>query len=138
MPSFVYSCATTMNPVTHKRLTLALSLICLGLLVLGGCLFWNYAFLKIHVAFAEGQTRIFAAMREQARHSDPRGAAGCLQYVVNYYPSGTRQTTGSQLDRIVERDRAQAVEEIIASLRVKTGQDLGTDPSPWILKYWSK
>ena len=124
-----------MNPPTHKRLTIALGLDCLGSLVLCGCLYWNYGWLKVHVALASEQTQIFDEMRTKAAQSSPAGAAGCLQYVVNYYPSGSKQETGSRLDRIVERERTLAVRDIIAYLRVKTGQDLGENPNAWIRKY---
>jgi hypothetical protein len=127
-----------MNPPSYKRLTIALGLGCLGFLVLCGCLFWNHGWLKIHVAFASDQTQIFDEMRTRALQSDPAGAAGCLQYVVNYYPSGSKQETGSRLDRIVERERAFAVRAIIAHLRAKTGQDLGENPDAWMQKYAPK
>ena len=103
--------------------------------MLCGCPYWNYGWLKIHVAFASEQTQIFDEMRTKAMQSDPAGAAGCLQCVVNYYPSGSKQETGSRLDRIVERERTLAVREIIAHLRVKTNQDLGENPDVWIQKY---
>ncbi|MGO8926236.1 MAG: hypothetical protein ACLQU3_05015 [Limisphaerales bacterium] len=127
-----------MGTSTYKRLTIALGVACVGLLVLCACLFWSYGWLKIHVAFASGQTQIFDEMRTKALQSDPAGAAGCLQYVVNYYPSGSKQETGSRLDRIVERERTLAVRDIIAHLRVKTGQDLGENPDAWIQKYTTK
>jgi len=91
--------------------------------------------LKVHVAFASEQVHIFDEMRDQALHSDASGAAGCLEYVVSYYPSGTKQEPGSRLDRMVETARSQSVREILAYLRTKTGEDLGNDPEAWIKKY---
>ena len=118
-----------------KRLTIALGIICAGLLVLCGCLFWSYGWLKIQVAFASEQTQIFEDMRAKALQSDPAEAVGYLKYVVWYYPSGSKQDVGSRLDRIVERERALAVREIIAYLRTNTGEDLGEGPEAWIQKY---
>ncbi len=106
--------------------------------MLYGCLFWSYGWLKIRVAFASEQTQIFEEMRTQALQSDATGAAGCLEYVVGYYPSGSKQETGSRLDRMVERERALAVRDIVAYLRTKTGQDLGESPEAWIQKYAKK
>jgi hypothetical protein len=63
------------------------------------------------------------------------GAAESLQYVVGYYPSGSKQETGSRLDRMVEQERALATRDIIAYLRSKTGEDLGERPEAWIQKY---
>ena len=122
----------------YKRLTIALGVVCVGLLMLYGCLFWSYGWLKIRVAFASEQTQIFEEMRTQALQSDATGAAGCLEYVVGYYPSGSKQETGSRLDRMVERERALAVRDIVAYLRTKTGQDLGESPEAWIQKYAKK
>jgi hypothetical protein len=118
----------------YKRLTISLVLVCVGLLVLSGSLFWRYGWLKIQVAFASEQTHIFDEMRTRALESDATGAASCLEYVVFYYPSGTKQETGSRLDRIVERERGIAVRDIVAYLRTKTGEDLES-PEAWIQKY---
>jgi hypothetical protein len=87
----------------------------------------------IQTGLAEEQTAIFEQMRQKtaASHS---ADAGYLEYVVNYYPSGTKQVRGSRLDRIVELARQSAVREIIAILRTRTGYDLGDDPKPWIEK----
>ena len=50
----------------------------MGLLVLSSCLFWNYGWLKIHVAFASEQTQIFDEMRSEALQSDPATATSRL------------------------------------------------------------
>ena len=127
-----------MSITSYKRLTIALSLACVGLVVLSGYLFWNYASLDIHVRLASEQTKIFDEMRTRALQTDATGAAACLDYVVGYYPSGTKQETGSRLDRIVERERTLAVRDIVAHLRTKTGEDLGDNPEAWIQKYAKK
>lgn len=119
----------------YKRLTVVLAVLCGLLAVVSVSLFIGYAPLKLRLAFASEQVHIFDEMRDKALHSDASGAAGCLAYVVNYYPSGTKQESGSRLDRIVESARGQSVREILAHLRTKTGEDLGTDPESWIKKY---
>ena len=119
----------------YKRLTIVLGVLCCVLALVSVSLFIGYAPLKLRVALASKQVRIFDEMRDKALHSDPSGAAGCLEYVVNYYPSGTKQETGSRLDRMVETARGQSVREILAYLRTKTGEDLGTNPGSWINKY---
>lgn len=126
-----------MSILSYKRLTIGLAVGCVGLVVLYGSLFWSYGLLQINVAHANEQTEIFESMRTRALQSSPREAAGFLAYAVNYYPSGSKQKTGSRLDRIVERVRERAVQDIIAYLRIKTGQDLGDRPEPWITKYAS-
>lgn len=105
------------------------------LAILLGWQSWNHSRLKIEVAFAEEQTRIFEQMREQAKDSSPSGAADSLAYVVNYYPSGTKQHEGSRLDKVVERMRSSAIRDIIFQLRQKTGENLGEKPEAWIEKY---
>src|SRR5215831_4798936 len=114
-----------MSPAGYKRMTIILGVVCLCLLAWCGALLWNQGWLSIRVALASEQTRIFDEMRAKALKSDAAGAAGCLQYVVSYYPSGTKQETGSRLDQIVERERALAIRDIVAYLRTKTGDDLG-------------
>ena len=105
------------------------------LAILLGWQSWNHARLKIEVALAEEQTRIFEQMRQQAMEGEPSGAAESLAYVVNYYPSGTKQRQGSRLDKVVERMRSSAVRDIISQLCQKTGEDLGGKPEAWIEKY---
>jgi hypothetical protein len=39
-----------------------------------------------------------------------------LDYVANYYPSGSKQETGSRLDRMVERERLLAIRDIRSHL----------------------
>ena len=119
----------------HNKFTTALAILCVALLGISGLLFWNYGMLKIRVAFADEQTRIFDDMRATALRSDAKGAAQCLAYVVSYYPSGSKQETGSRLDTIVERERESAEREIINYLHAKTGENLGTSPDAWIRKY---
>jgi hypothetical protein len=124
-----------MSIITYKRFTIVLGVSFLILLFVSCGLFWNYTWLTIHVAFASEQTDIFEEMRTRALKTDVAEAAGCLQYTVFYYPSGTKQETGSRLDRIVERDRKNTVREIISYLRTKTDNDLGENPEAWIQKY---
>jgi hypothetical protein len=100
-------------------------------LALNAVLFWEYVRQKIEVAFASDQIEIFEAMRTRALQSDTIEAASSLEYAIRYYPSGSKQRTGSRLDKIVERERIKAARDIIAYLRQKTGQDLGEDPEKW-------
>ncbi len=53
----------------------------------------------------------------------------------NYYPSGTKQASGSRLDRIVERSRSLAELRIIQMLKVATGTELGEDVDAWIREF---
>jgi hypothetical protein len=71
-------------------------------------------------------------MRERSHTGGPKDAAECLAYVVAYYPSGTKQETGSALDEIVEASRKETVLCIINELRRKTGEDYGDKPELWI------
>ena len=124
-----------MSIAGYKRLTIGLCVISSAMLLLCGSLFWSHGWLTVRVAWAEEQTKIFAEMRTRALQADSAGAAGILDYVVGYYPSGSKQETGSRLDRIVERERALVVRDIIVHLRTKTGEDLGANPEAWIQKY---
>ena len=119
-----------------KRLAVGLGIICTALFV-GSCfLFWSYGYLYLQAAFADEQTQIFDEMRTRAlRSTSSPDIAGSLEYVVFYYPSGSKQRSGSKLDRVVERHRTAVVRDIIAHLRRTTGQDLGERPEPWIQKY---
>jgi len=124
-----------MSLASYKRITVVLGVMCLGLLVLTIARFVDYAPLEMRLVFASEQTQIFEEMRAKALKSGVAEAAGCLEYVANYYPSGTKQVTGARLDRMVERERAAAVRDIIAYLRKQTASDLGDAPQAWVEKY---
>jgi hypothetical protein len=99
------------------------------------------AMFSISIAFADEQTAIFEEMADKAATAlsqdppDVAEAIGCLQYVHHYYPSGTKQLSGSRLDQIVERSRTAAGQRIIEQLRAATGQDFGDEPDRWIDEY---
>lgn len=108
-------------------------------LALGIWTFLNGLWVRIWTGHAAEQMQIFEEMRVKALTAEsPAAAAAFLDYTVSYYPSGTKHTTGSRLDRMVEQARASAVREIIVELRKKTGEDLGDDPEAWIKKYGRK
>jgi hypothetical protein len=94
-----------------------------------------------HIALADEQTAIFEDMVNQASKvlsdSPPnvRQAVEYLQYAHHYYPSGTKQTTGTRLDRIVERCRNSSEQRIIELLRRAGAKDCGTDPEDWIKEH---
>jgi hypothetical protein len=120
-----------------KRLTISLQVVAALSAALAAWLAWGYFRLELEVSFADDQTAIFEEMRLQAWQGDAAAAAGCLRYVVGYYTSGTKQRAGSRLDRMVERERARAVKQIITRLRTLTGQDLGEEPDVWIQRFGS-
>jgi len=125
-----------MSIQTLKRLALVLGVLCAVLFVGSGFVFWSYGWLYVRAALADEQTQIFDEMRTQALQSTaPPDIASALEYVVIYYPSGTKQRAGSKLDRVVERHRTAVVRDIVAHLRRTTGQDLGESPETWIQKY---
>ncbi len=96
---------------------------------------------QIQIAFAAEQTAIFDQMVDKARDSlsqtppDCAQAADCLNYLHFYYPSGTKQTTGTSLDQIVERHRSLCIAEVVRLLREATGEDHGESAELWIERF---
>jgi hypothetical protein len=128
-----------MTASAHRRwlwILSALSLICL---LFAGYCFVRWGVLHVQVALGEEQTQMFEECRTQAlQSSDPKKIAGFIQAAIIYYPSGTKQSTGSHVDRMVERSRELAIDDMIARLRIVTGGDLGKDPQSWIDRYGEK
>jgi len=124
-----------MSIVGYKRATIVLGSAAVLLMALCVSLFVDYAPLKLRLAMASEQVRVFEEMRTRATDASPPEAVGFLSYASTYYPSGTKQILGSRLDRLVEQARASAIREIIADLRRKTGEDLGPNAQGWIDKY---
>lgn len=73
-------------------------------------LIFQYGRLSLEVAFAKEQIGIFETMKTKGADQ------ASLEYVMNYYPSGTKQRTGTPLDKIVETARSNAMIEIKAHL----------------------
>ena len=121
-----------MAKARHRNTVLVLCLIIAILSVGYARSVWQESLLSIRVAFADDQIRIFEEMTSKAAESKVEEAIQFLKYAVTYYPSGTKQLQGSELDRIVERARANAVASMIDVLKRKTGKDLGDDPQNWI------
>lgn len=123
-----------MFPDNDKRKGAVISLAVLVVILAAICgkLGWDRAALSLRLSFAEDQIRIFEEMRMNALKTNPSEAVENLRYVVNYYPSGSKQIAGSQLDNIVEIARTNAAARIIDDLRERTDKDYGEDPQRWI------
>jgi hypothetical protein len=120
----------------NHRWVWALGGLSLVWLVLAGYCFARWGLLHVQVALGEEQTQMFEQCRAQAlQSSDPTRITGLIQAARIYYPSGTKQAVGSHVDRMVERSRSLAIDDMIARLRNVTGLDLGKDPQRWIDKY---
>ena len=96
----------------------------------------KYTMLRMRVDFAEAQVDIFEQMKGSANETtDALKLSGLLEYVVNYYPSDSKQPKGSRLDRVVETARSNAIGAIISRLRTATGKDLGESPEEWFKEF---
>jgi hypothetical protein len=105
-------------------------------LALAGYWFVRQGWLRVQAALAEEQTLYFEEARDKALQSSrPEDIVQCVEGTLNYYPSGSKQTTGSHLDQMVERARRLAVDDMIRHLKSKTGLELGNDPTKWIERF---
>lgn len=77
-----------------------------------------------------------------ARASKASTSEACEILWELHYPSfdwsGKQRPFQGRLDNFVEGQRRRAVAEVIRYLRTKTGDDLGSDPEKWLLKYGSQ
>jgi hypothetical protein len=88
--------------------------------------------LRLRIAWALDQVQIFEIDCTNLQKATPLALAARMEDIVTYYPSGTKQVEGSQLDRVVEGCRRSACRVLMAELRCRTGLDLGDDPQTWI------
>ena len=97
----------------------------LGLLIAFSVLWYNWAELNIRLSLAKEQVSIFEAMRTQALNStNAINIRGCIEYIRHYYPSGTKQVQGSDLDVIVEKCRVEYLRETEGYLTQILKQDI--------------
>ena len=93
-----------------KKICVALLLLAAVGIGVGLIGWWKFLDLRIRVALAEEQTRYFQEMIEQgSRRRRPAELDADIEGVRIYYPSGTKQKSGSHLNLMVERARDQAV-----------------------------
>ena len=118
-----------------KKTILGLSLLCANLVVLSGFLLYSFLKLRVHVVLANDQIIRIARYRDDALVANAVDSTISLQQILQEFPSGTKQVKDSLLDHLVERQRADAVREIIAHLKAETGQNLGDKPEPWIKQF---
>ena len=114
-----------------------LSVIAFAACVFSVWLFSHNVLNSIQQNFADEQTLIFSDMVAKSSDAlqktppDVKSAVGFLEYTHYYYPSGSKQTSGSALDNIVERSRTAAEQQIVDMLNSATGKDSGS-VSDWI------
>jgi hypothetical protein len=119
-----------------RRSTWILAALLVLALALAGYWFVRHGWLHVQAALGEEQTLYFEQARDKALQSSrPEDIVPCIEGTLNYYPSGSKQTTGSHLDRMVERARRLAVDDMIGQLKRKTGLELGNDPTKWIERF---
>ena len=127
--------ALAYTPMTRRSAWILGTLLVLSI-ALAGYWFVRDGWLRVQVALAEDQTLYFEEVRDRAMAtSRPEEIVRCIESTLNYYPSGSKQTTGSHLDRMVERARRLAVDDMVRELRNKTGLDLGSDAQKWIERF---
>ena len=103
---------------------------------LAGYWFVRHGWLHVQGALAEEQTLYFEEARDKALQSTrPEEIAQCIKGTLTYYPSGSKQTCGSHLDRMVERARRLTVDDMMRHLRHMSGQDLGNEPQKWLERF---
>lgn len=121
-----------MNLRQSRNLVIALSLLSAVMFIAAASFWLKWTSVQINAVLAEDQMKFFDEMREHAESADSIEAVECLEAVVNYYPSGTKQTAGTPLDRCVERARNNVIREIVEQLRTQTGEDHGEKAQGWI------
>ena len=100
---------------SQNQRPLIIALLCYGCLatIAAGWFGWRAVDSQLRIAFAEEQTQVFREMRDRAaQESDPGAIQGLKQYVLEYYPSGTKQRSGTRLDQIVETIRQDCLDTI--------------------------
>jgi len=124
----------------YKVLITGFGLLSAALAVLLARAHFESSRLKADIRFANDITWGFDDDRKIACKGTTTEAADILWKL--HFPSfdwqGKPEPFEGALARVVERHRRAAVRAVITCLKTKTGDDLGDDPEPWILKYGSE
>lgn len=111
------------NLVFLYALIIALTLTCVGLLA--------HIFLdSMRISFASEQVAVFHEMAFGSDVDKEISAVDREAYVARYYPSGTKQLKGSQLDSIVESARALSIKCLVLEKEMERLKDTPDDHVP--------
>lgn len=129
-----------MNVNPYKYLVWILGLLSLVLLSLLGYSHFRYIEFRGEVRYANDIIWTFEQERDAAYKGTEKDAADALWRL--HFPSfqwpGQPEPFHGIVARLVERERRGRVRDVIYRLKSQTGEDLGNDPEPWILKYGSE
>ena len=70
--------------------------------------------LKAKISYAKDQIEVINTIKNNVKNKkDKTFIMESIKEIRNYYPSGTKQITGSNLDIIVEKEREEAVQYLL-------------------------
>ena len=118
-----------MNTQTCKWLVVCFGVLLCALLVLHLRTRFELNTTKSDIRFARGLVRTFQNYRSVALAGNADQAANALELLRE--PPGPEPFQNAIAD-FVERERGRAVADVIAYLRVKTGENYGDDPEKWV------
>ena len=122
-----------MTVIGYRRVTILALLLIATLLAVAWHLAMKWAIQQADERDSWGAIVGYGRSRDQALRSEP-GVAAQELYIIACVPP-RRTNSPSPLLRMVERERERDIRDVIAYLRTKTGEDLGSDPAKWIEKY---
>lgn len=91
-----------------------------GLSVLCIALFIHVALIELRISFATDQVEMFHSLTIESHENTEESIKQREEYIIGYYPSGTKQQPGSKLDKVVENARKLSL-KCIAYERRQTG-----------------
>ncbi len=121
-----------MTVTGYKR---SLALLSAVVVVLLGCLWgfvWKCSLLRID---AQGAWILIMEYDKERRALSDMGVGDTVAY-LHAIAHASLNASDRHLSMIMQRERAQAVQNVIQDLRKKTGEDLGEDPEAWIRRYY--
>jgi hypothetical protein len=101
-------------------------------IIIAGLLLWlgyekiRFGIQELQIKFAVEQIEVFSqVVANAASVKDVASVTEALRYIESYYPSGTKQSKDSGLDRIVENVRQNACAKLREQIaRLSAGADL--------------
>ena len=131
-----------MSITGYKRLVFVLAFVCVCLVLLLAYgyreysrvnrIAWEEGFLIANYRQAHDIVRIFEADRDLALKQDVTNAVERLYKLQGPSLPFPKDHPATQF---IEHERQRAVRDVVTYLRLKTGQNLGGEPEPWILAF---
>jgi hypothetical protein len=116
----------------YRAVSLFMACLVTSLVIIQWKTAWQATYAKWDVRDARVALRRITNNRSEALDGEIRVSVSCLREIMNCYTNWNWKRGDLMLGPCVEEQRKAAVQDVVRSLRSRTGREFGNDPEEWI------